>query len=162
MQKDAESHAEEDKRKRQLAEERNKADTMCWSMEKLLKEHDAKLGAADKEAVQKAIEKTREAAKTDDLEQIKSATNELEQASHALSKTLYEKAGVPPTDGAAPVPPRRRRNRRRPGRHDRRRRRHDRRRVRGEVIDVRGVGEYAGPECWLSAFGPFGALFVCA
>jgi molecular chaperone DnaK len=99
MQKDADAHAEEDKRKRQLAEERNKADTMCWSMEKLLKEHDAKLGAADKEAVQKAIEKTREAAKTDDLERIKSATNELEQASHALSKTLYEKAGVPPTNG---------------------------------------------------------------
>jgi molecular chaperone DnaK len=100
MQKDAEAHAEEDKRKRQLAEERNKADTMCWSMEKLLKEHDAKLGAADKEAVQKAIDKCREVAKTDDLEKIKSATNELEQASHALSKTLYEKAGVPPTDGA--------------------------------------------------------------
>ncbi|MCC6126210.1 MAG: molecular chaperone DnaK [Pirellulales bacterium] len=99
MQKDAESHAEEDKRKRQLAEERNKADSMCWSMEKLLKEHDAKLGAADKEAVQKAIEKTREAAKSDDLERIKSATNELEQASHALSKTLYEKTGAPPTNG---------------------------------------------------------------
>jgi molecular chaperone DnaK len=106
MQKDAESHAEEDKRKRQLAEERNKADTMCWSMEKLLKEHDAKLAAADKEAVQKAIEKCREAAKSDDLEKIKSATGELEQASHALSKTLYEKAGVNPNaaPGAGPTP----------------------------------------------------------
>ena len=43
MQHDAESHAEEDKRKRQLAELRNQADSMCWQLEKLLKEHDAKL-----------------------------------------------------------------------------------------------------------------------
>ena len=74
---------------------------MCWQLEKLLKEHDAKLAAADKEAVSKAIEKTREAAKTDDLDRIKSAVHELEQASHALSKTLYEKAGAQAA-GAAP------------------------------------------------------------
>jgi molecular chaperone DnaK len=100
MRKDAESHADEDKRKRDLAEQRNQADSMCWSLEKLLKEHDAKLGAADKEAVQKAIAKTREAAKGDDIEKIKSAVHELEQASHALSKTLYAAAGGQP--GAAP------------------------------------------------------------
>jgi len=101
MRKDADSHAEEDKRKRALAEQRNQADSMCWQLEKLIKEHDAKLAAADKEAVQKAIEKTREAAKGDDLDGIKAAVHELEQASHALSKTLYEKAG-PQTAGAAP------------------------------------------------------------
>jgi len=84
-----------------LAEQRTQADSMCWQLEKLLKEHDAKLAAADKEAVQKAIEKTREAAKTDDLDRIKSAVHELEQASHALSKTLYEKAGAQAA-GAAP------------------------------------------------------------
>ena len=94
MRKDADSHADEDKRKRALAEQRNQADSMCWQLEKLLKEHDAKLGAADKEAVTKAIEKTREAAKSDDVDRIKSAVHELEQASHALSKTLYEKAGA--------------------------------------------------------------------
>jgi molecular chaperone DnaK len=104
MQKDAEAHAEEDKRKRQLAEERNKADTMCWSMEKLIKEHDAKLSGADKDAVTKAIEKTREAAKADDLERIQSAIRELEQASHALSKSLYEKAGAQPGAGPTPGP----------------------------------------------------------
>ncbi len=101
MRKDADSHADEDKRKRALAEQRNQADSMCWQLEKLIKEHDAKLAAADKEAVQKAIEKTREAAKGDDLDRIKAAVHELEQASHALSKTLYEKAG-PQTAGAAP------------------------------------------------------------
>ena len=43
MRKDADSHADEDKRKRALAEQRNQADSMCWQLEKLLKEHDAKL-----------------------------------------------------------------------------------------------------------------------
>ncbi len=102
MSKDAASHAEEDKRKRALAEQRNQADSMCWQLEKLIKEHEAKLNPADKEAVSKAIEKTREAAKSDDLDRIKAAVHELEQASHALSKTLYEKAGPQAAPGAAP------------------------------------------------------------
>ena len=103
MRKDADSHAEEDKRKRAMAEQRNQADSMCWQLEKLIKEHEAKLKPADKEAVSKAIEKTREAAKGDDLDRIKAAVHELEQASHALSKTLYEKAGAQAA-GAAPAP----------------------------------------------------------
>ena len=72
---------------------------MCWQLEKLLKEHDAKLAAADKEAVSKAMEKTRAAAKGEDIEAIKAAVHELEQASHALSRTLYASAG-----GAKPGP----------------------------------------------------------
>jgi molecular chaperone DnaK len=97
----ADSHAEEDNRKRAMAEQRNQADSMCWQLEKLIKEHEAKLNPADKEVVSKAIEKTREAAKGDDLDHIKAAVHELEQASHALSKTLYEKAGAQAA-GAAP------------------------------------------------------------
>src|SRR3989304_1122001 len=104
MRKDADSHAEEDKHKRDLAEQRNQADSMCWQLEKLLKEHDAKLNPVDKDAVTKAIEKTREAAKSDDVDRIKSAVHELEQASHALSKTLYEKAGATAGAGAGPQP----------------------------------------------------------
>jgi molecular chaperone DnaK len=107
--KDADSHAEEDKKKRTLAELHNQADTMTWQLEKLLQEHDAKLSAADKEAVTKSIERVRTAAKGDDAEALKSALHELEQASHALSKTLYAKAGpqpgapgAAPGDGAAP------------------------------------------------------------
>ncbi len=99
MQKDAEAHAEEDKQKRELAEARNQADAMCFQLEKLLKEHDEKLSDADKSAVNQAIEKTREKAKGEDAEAIKSALSELEQASHALSKTLYESAAQP---GEAP------------------------------------------------------------
>ncbi len=98
--REAEMYAEQDKRRRELAEQRNKADSMCWELEKLLREHDAKLSSADKEAVQRAIERTREAAKSDDIDRIKSAVRELEQAAHALSKTLYSRAAQA-TSGAA-------------------------------------------------------------
>ena len=94
MRGEAEEHAEEDKKQRELAELRNQADSMCWQLEKLLKEQEAKLKEADKEAITKSIEKTREAAKGDNAESIKSALSELEQASHALSKSLYESAGA--------------------------------------------------------------------
>ncbi len=94
MRSDAQAHAEEDKRQRQLAEARNQADSMCFQLEKLIKENESKLGSADIDAIRKAIEKTREAAKGDNVDAIKSAISELEQASHALSRTLYEKTGA--------------------------------------------------------------------
>jgi len=90
MRTDADTHAEEDKKKRELVDLRNQADAMSFQLEKLIKEHADKLKDSDKEPLQKAIEKTRETAKGDDAEAIKSAINELEQASHALSKVLYE------------------------------------------------------------------------
>ena len=94
MRREAESHAEEDKRKRQLAELRNQADNMTWQLEKLMKEHEAKLRPADKEALTSAIQRVREAAKGDNAEAIKAALSQLEQASHAFSKSLYERAGA--------------------------------------------------------------------
>ncbi|HIQ22435.1 MAG TPA: molecular chaperone DnaK [Planctomycetes bacterium] len=94
MRKEADAHAEEDRRQRQLAELRNQADMMCWQLEKLMKEHDSKLSEADKQAIRSSMDKVKEAAKGDDAEAIKSALNELEQASHALSKRLYEAAGA--------------------------------------------------------------------
>jgi len=104
MRKEAQEHAEEDKKAKELAEARNQADSMCWQLEKLLKEHDAKLGAKDKEAISGAIAKTREAAKSSDAERIKSAVRDLEQASHALSKILYE-ATATAAPGAGPGAP---------------------------------------------------------
>ncbi|HVA49487.1 MAG TPA: molecular chaperone DnaK [Pirellulales bacterium] len=106
MRKDAESHAAEDKRKRELAETRNQAESMCFQMEKLIKEHADKLSEGDKSPLEAAIKRTREVAQGDDVQAIKSAVSELEQASHALSKTLYESqaragAAAPGADGGA-------------------------------------------------------------
>ncbi|HWB12376.1 MAG TPA: molecular chaperone DnaK [Pirellulales bacterium] len=102
MRKDAESHAADDKRKRELAEARNQAESMCFSVEKLIKEHGDKLSEADKGPLEAAIKRTREVAQGDDVQAIKSSISDLEQASHALSKTLYQsqaRAGAAPPEG---------------------------------------------------------------
>lgn len=104
MRKDAELHAEEDKQKRELATIRNQASNMAYDTEKLVKEHADKLDEASKSAIEASIAKVREVEKSDDVEKIKSAIEELTQASHALSKAMYESqaAGEPGADGAAP------------------------------------------------------------
>ena len=94
MRRDAEEHAAEDKQKRELVELRNQAEQMCFQLEKLIKENDDKLKDSDKEPLAKAIEKTREKAKGDDPQAVKAAIEELEQASHAVSKVLYETTGA--------------------------------------------------------------------
>ena len=101
MRKDAESHAAEDKRRVELANLRNQADQMCYQLEKLMKEHADKLKDADKEPLQRAIEKTRERAKGEDPQSLKSAIEELEQASHAFSKAIYERTGAGPEGAGA-------------------------------------------------------------
>ncbi|MDA0659621.1 MAG: molecular chaperone DnaK [Planctomycetota bacterium] len=104
MRKDAESHASEDKRKREIAEKRNEAEQMCFQLEKLVRDNKDKLSDSDRQPLEKAIEKTREVAKGTDVDAIKSAISDLEQASHAVSKTLYEaskKSDDGSSDGAA-------------------------------------------------------------
>ncbi len=101
MQRDAEEHAEEDKKRRKLAELRNQADSLCYQVEKLIKENSEKLKEGDKAPLEAAIAKTREAAKADNPDAIQSAITELEQASHALSKTLYETQQPPGADAGA-------------------------------------------------------------
>jgi molecular chaperone DnaK len=97
MRKDAELHADEDKKKRDLVEARNEADSKAYQLEKLIKQQGDKLRDADKQAIEAAISKVREAAKGDDPARIKSAISELEAASHAMSEALYKA-----TAGAAP------------------------------------------------------------
>ncbi len=108
MKKDAEAHADEDKRKRELAEARNKASNLAYDTEKLLKEHADKLDEGSKSAIEASIAKVKEAEAGEDVGQIKSAIEELEQATHALSKAMYEASakeqpagGEAPPDGAA-------------------------------------------------------------
>ena len=90
MRKDAEMYAEEDQERRKLVEAKNNAETRIYSLEKLIKEHDEKLSDDDKQAVQSAIDQVKESAKGEDADAINTALEALEQASHALSKHLYE------------------------------------------------------------------------
>jgi molecular chaperone DnaK len=101
MRKDAESHADEDKKKRALVEARNEAESRSYQLEKLIKQQGDKLKDSDKSALEAAIAKVREAAKADDVAKIKSAIGELEAASHAMSEALYKAtAGAAPGAGA--------------------------------------------------------------
>ncbi|MDO4583138.1 MAG: molecular chaperone DnaK [Planctomycetia bacterium] len=99
MQRDAESHAAEDKKRRELAELRNHTESLCWQLEKLVKENESTMSDADKTAINGAIENARNAAKGEDVEAIKSALQNLEQTSHAFAQTLYQKQQ---TAGATP------------------------------------------------------------
>ncbi|MCA8988436.1 MAG: molecular chaperone DnaK, partial [Planctomycetaceae bacterium] len=92
MQKDAEANAEEDSRKRKLAEAKNQASSLVYSTEKLLKENADKIDDAAKSAMEAAVKKVNDAAAGEDADAITRAIEELNQASHAFSKTLYENA----------------------------------------------------------------------
>lgn len=104
MKKDAEMNADEDRKQFELVTARNEADSMCYQMEKTIADNEERLNDSDKEPLQAAIEKAREASKGDDVDAIKSAVKELEQASHAVSKALYEKSEAEGGDASAEQP----------------------------------------------------------
>jgi molecular chaperone DnaK len=94
MRHEADTHADEDKRKRELVDARNQADNMVYQLEKMLKEQGEKLSDSDKAPIRSAIDKVRERIKGDDAAAIKQAVSELEQASHAMAQHLYKQAGA--------------------------------------------------------------------
>ena len=92
MKQDAEMNAEEDRKQYELVTARNEGETMCYQVEKMLKDNADKLKDGDKEPIEAAVEKVREAVKGVDTDAIKSAVGELEQASHAMSAAMYSAA----------------------------------------------------------------------
>jgi molecular chaperone DnaK len=96
MRRDAEQHADEDKRRRELIDARNRADQMVWQMEKLLKDNADKIGEADKAPIQAAMNRVKEVMKGDDVGAINQAVDNLQQAAHAMSQHLYGRQGGGP------------------------------------------------------------------
>lgn len=95
MIREAEAHAEEDRRKKQLAEARNDADNVIYTVEKTLRDMGDKISEDEKKRIQEAIEKCRRIKDTsNDINEIKSATEELARASHRIAEELYKKAGT--------------------------------------------------------------------
>lgn len=93
MVRDAESHAEDDKKKKQVAEARNEADTLCYSAEKSLMEYGDKLAEGDKAEIESAIEKCKRVKDTsDDLSEIKASIDELTKASRKIAEQIYAAA----------------------------------------------------------------------
>ena len=98
MKRDAEAHAAEDKKRRELAEAKNTAEQRVYQLEKLIEEQKDKLSESDRSAVKAAIDKVNEVKKTDDVAAINRAVDELQRASQAMAEHLY--AG--PKSGAGP------------------------------------------------------------
>jgi molecular chaperone DnaK len=90
--KDAEMHADEDKKKRELIDARNMADSMIYTTEKSMKEAGDKVDEATKGNINQAIESLKKAMEGDDTEDIKRLTDELTQASHKLAEAMYAQA----------------------------------------------------------------------
>jgi len=92
MRKEAEAHASEDKTRRELAEQKNIASTLAYQTEKSVAELGDKLDDSSKSAIEATIAKVKEAAEGDDVEQIKSAVSELEQAAQAFAQLYQQQA----------------------------------------------------------------------
>jgi molecular chaperone DnaK len=89
MVKDAEAHAEEDKKKKERIEVRNHLDTLIYSTEKSLKDHRSEVDEATASNIEAALEKAKKAMEGDDVEAIKAVQEELTQASHKLAEAMY-------------------------------------------------------------------------
>jgi molecular chaperone DnaK len=101
MVKEAELHAEEDKREREKAEVRNEADTMIYGTEKNIKDLGDKVAAADKSRAEEAIADLRKALEGGDIQVIKDKTEALKQVSYKIAEELYKTQGAP-QEGAGP------------------------------------------------------------
>jgi molecular chaperone DnaK len=104
MMKDAESHAEEDKKRREEIDTRNRADQAVYAAEKMVQEMGDKLPAADKAAVESAVESLKSAISGGDTAAMTQAMEQLTQAQHKAAEALYKTAGPagsPGSEGAA-------------------------------------------------------------
>jgi molecular chaperone DnaK len=90
--KDADLHAEEDKKKKELVDARNHADALIYSTEKSVSEFGDKVDSGTKSQIETAISNLKKAVEGDDTEEIKRLTDELTQASHKLAEAMYKQA----------------------------------------------------------------------
>src|SRR2546422_4943492 len=93
MMKEAESHAEEDRKRKEEIELRNRADSLAYQVEKTVNENREKVPVGDLSRIEAAIAEVRTVAQADDLAAIKRATDELQRASHAVAEQLYKQQG---------------------------------------------------------------------
>ncbi len=104
MMRDAESHSDEDKRMKKLAEVRNEADTLVYTVEKSLKDYGDKVTEAEKKEIEEALERCKKVKDTgSDPDEIKATVDNLMTKSHKLAEHLYKGAGEQAGTGAGPT-----------------------------------------------------------
>lgn len=90
MVREAEANAESDKQAQELAELKNKSETLCYSTERTIRELGEKVSESDKTRIEEKVRNLRQVVGSDELEKIKSAYTELESESHTLAEELYK------------------------------------------------------------------------
>src|SRR5947208_3131468 len=101
MMKEAEAHAEDDRKRREEIELRNRADQAVYGAERLIRDTGEKLGAADKQAIESAMEAVKKAGEGSDASAIQLALDQLTAAQHKAAESLYKQQGA----GGAGTPP---------------------------------------------------------
>ena len=102
--RDAQTHTEEDKKRRKAAEAKNQADTLLYQTEKNLKEHGEKISAEDRTKIDEAVTALKKAMEGNDPDAIESATQSLTTASHKLAEEMYKKASATSATGEGAAP----------------------------------------------------------
>ena len=105
--REGQSHADDDKKKQDLAQSRNNLDNLVYSVEKSLKEYGDKVDSDDKSRIQEALKNAKEVLKSDQVSAIQQATEKLTSVSHSLAQKMYEatakqRTGSEKTEGAGP------------------------------------------------------------
>jgi molecular chaperone DnaK len=100
--KEAQSHTEEDKKKRELVELKNQADNLIYSTEKNLTEHGDKIDPAEKTKISEAIDSLKKSLEANEAEGIKTSMQNLTTASHKLAEEMYKKASADASGGGGP------------------------------------------------------------
>lgn len=100
MVKDAESHAEEDKKKKEAVEVHNQLDSLIYTTEKSLKDHEDKIDSSEKSKIQSALDEAKKALEANDIEQMKKTSENLQQAAHKLAEVMYQQAAKQQQAGA--------------------------------------------------------------
>ncbi len=102
MVKDAELHAEEDRKERELIETRNEADSLVYSTEKSLKDYGDKISESDRAAIEQGISDVKQALESNDIEAIKAKVEALKQASYKLAEEVYKQSAAQQETGGDP------------------------------------------------------------
>jgi molecular chaperone DnaK len=105
MAKDAEAHAAEDHKRKDEIDARNRADSMVYQVEKMLKDHRDKISDADAANVEQALEATRKAMGSGGVEELNKSVDALTQASHKLAEAMYKASSTPGGQQAGGPPP---------------------------------------------------------
>jgi molecular chaperone DnaK len=100
MVKEAELHADEDKKVKEVIEAKNESDSLIYSIEKMMRENEAKIEAGEKDTINAAIAKLKTAMEGSNVEAIRLAKTELEQASHQFAQRIYQDASAQQPGGA--------------------------------------------------------------